>query len=408
MPRIPPPTVGFSARDETLDLVRGLSALVVLLGHARNFFMKDFGELADPGPMAKIFYFFSGLGHQAVMVFFVLSGFLVGGSVLSGLRSGRFSWSRYALARMTRLWVVLIPALVLTLGFDQLGAWLATPAPYAGSLREVFGQGPSFAEPAALGPTVFLGNLGFLQTVRLPVYGSNGPLWSLANEFWYYVLFPMLAVALRPHRAQAAGQAPSLLTRILLFAAAVGLLCILPRSMVKLGLIWLFGTGVWWVARHPRLQHFIGSRIWCGVGGAAFGCTLVASKLNVAGVSDFVVGLAFAAWMPGLLGPGLFPTWLKALVSALSDISYTLYVVHFPILFFLGSVVAKGRQFDCGSTGIAVVVGSCVISIVLARFFWLLFEGHTERVRKWASGFLPGSPASNARNEVDLPATRIA
>lgn len=40
-----------------------------------------------------------------------------------------------------------------------------------------------------------LGNLGFVQAVPVAVYCSNVPLWSFANEFWYYVMFPLLAVA---------------------------------------------------------------------------------------------------------------------------------------------------------------------------------------------------------------------
>ena len=72
-------------RDSTLDLVRGLSALLVMLGHLRSFLFLDFGELHGAGVIAKLFYFCTGLGHQAVMVFFVLSGYFVGGSVLSGL-----------------------------------------------------------------------------------------------------------------------------------------------------------------------------------------------------------------------------------------------------------------------------------------------------------------------------------
>jgi peptidoglycan/LPS O-acetylase OafA/YrhL len=70
-----------------LDLVRGLSALVVMAGHLRAFIFEDFGNLATPGPLSKIFYFITGLGHQAVMVFFVLSGYFVGGAVCKALRS---------------------------------------------------------------------------------------------------------------------------------------------------------------------------------------------------------------------------------------------------------------------------------------------------------------------------------
>ena len=38
--------------------------------------------------MTKVFYLATGLGHQAVMIFFVLSGFLVGGSVITAFQPG--------------------------------------------------------------------------------------------------------------------------------------------------------------------------------------------------------------------------------------------------------------------------------------------------------------------------------
>lgn len=395
-------------REDFLDLVRGLSALLVILSHARNFFMLDFGELVDPSPLAKGFYLVSGLGHQAVMVFFVLSGYFVGGSVLSGLQSRRFTWSRYSLARLSRLWVVLVPALLWTLACDLSGKWLAGPAAYAGSLHDGFGQGPTASQPAMLGPSVLVGNLLFLQTVRLPVYGSNGPLWSLAYEFWYYAIFPLIAVALSPCKAKLGGKARPLLIRILMLAAAVALLWILPRDLVKGGLVWLFGVGVWWMVRQPRLMQVFRSWVWGGVGALVFGSVLVGCKLGWGGCSDFVLGLAFAAWLPSLVGIRRFPAGFKAVATILADHSYTLYVVHFPLLFFLAVVVTKGRQFDFGGTGIAVVLGSCLLALALTRVCWLCFEGNTERVRQWAAGFLPKARASTANHEVDLPATRIA
>ena len=49
---------------------------------------------------------------------------------------------------------------------------------------------PSSAIAQALTAPVFLGNAAFLQRILVPELGTNGPLWSLANEFWYYLLFP--------------------------------------------------------------------------------------------------------------------------------------------------------------------------------------------------------------------------
>lgn len=43
-------------RDSILDLIRGLSALLVMLGHLRGFIFLDFGELQSHGLLTKVFY----------------------------------------------------------------------------------------------------------------------------------------------------------------------------------------------------------------------------------------------------------------------------------------------------------------------------------------------------------------
>ena len=45
--------------------------------------------------------------------------------------------------------------------------------------------------------TAFIGNMFGLQTILVPSFGGNFPLWSLANETWYYILFPLLVLVLR-------------------------------------------------------------------------------------------------------------------------------------------------------------------------------------------------------------------
>ena len=99
-------------RLDSLDLVRGLAALLVLAGHLRAYVFQSYGEASQMGVALKAFYFATGLGHEAVIIFFALSGFLVGGKALQDLLARRFSWSRYLLRRLTRLWIVIVPALL--------------------------------------------------------------------------------------------------------------------------------------------------------------------------------------------------------------------------------------------------------------------------------------------------------
>ncbi|MDQ0917493.1 acyltransferase family protein [Paenibacillus sp. V4I5] len=81
-----------SQASRVLDLLRFLSDLIVFLFH---FYV--------PLP-----------GSQAVMVFFVLSGYFISSSILKAISENRWSWSDYLLRRVTRLWIVLLPALLLT------------------------------------------------------------------------------------------------------------------------------------------------------------------------------------------------------------------------------------------------------------------------------------------------------
>ncbi len=103
-----------------LDAVRGIAALLVVIGHIRGFILVDYGEAGSTGTLTKVLYFVMGLGHPAVIAFFALSGFLVGGSALEALRSGSWSAPHFAIARLSRLWVVALPALALTWLADNL------------------------------------------------------------------------------------------------------------------------------------------------------------------------------------------------------------------------------------------------------------------------------------------------
>lgn len=131
-----------------LDALRGIAALVVVLGHTRSlYFTSASGHLTGKGPSgqtavptlppsllpasdARI-----TIGNEAVMIFFVLSGFLVGGSVLKAHRKGSWSWKSYLTKRLTRLWVVLIPALLVGCALDRAGMALF-------GLQSIYGSPP--------------------------------------------------------------------------------------------------------------------------------------------------------------------------------------------------------------------------------------------------------------------------
>jgi peptidoglycan/LPS O-acetylase OafA/YrhL len=116
---------------------------------------------------------------DAVIAFFVLSGFVIA-YVVSRSHEGVRS---YVLARVVRLYSVVVPAILLTYGLDELGKYFE-PEFYT---RQWGYQGNE-------APFPFVTSLLFLNQIwyRQIAVGLMLPFWSLAYEAWYYVLFGIL------------------------------------------------------------------------------------------------------------------------------------------------------------------------------------------------------------------------
>ncbi len=145
-----------------LDLLRICAATAVLLSH---FGRSEF----DGGPFWRL----QPLGHYPVLVFFVLSGFVIAYTA----EQKEHSLKEFVISRLARLYSVVIPALILTLCLDRLGM-VRDPGGYA-LTDETF---PLVRLATA---ALFLTQAWFLN---IPLF-SNNPYWSLPYEFWYYAMF---------------------------------------------------------------------------------------------------------------------------------------------------------------------------------------------------------------------------
>jgi peptidoglycan/LPS O-acetylase OafA/YrhL len=355
-----------------LDLMRGVAALLVCVEHLRAFLMTDYGHILHPLVTDRIFYFVTGLGHQAVMIFFVLSGYFVGGSVISAYEEKKWSWSRYTTRRLSRLWVVLVPALVLTLIWDEAGRSF-NQAGYAGSYHIHYCSGPSPQIPADFRPSTFFGNCFFLQTICVPVFGTNGPLWSLANEFWYYILFPLFWGLFN--------QAKFSYKAISGFLAVAIAVC-LPSEILWGGLIWLFGVAAFLVSRNNSLRPVCGHYVWLILTGILAAASLAASKTSSLFGSNMAMGAAFALFVTGLAIRNSSPRLYSNLAACMGETSYTLYVAHFPFLAFIFFVFFKGERLQPDLAGFVVFFGVLLLTFAYASLIWCCFERNTNYVRK--------------------------
>jgi peptidoglycan/LPS O-acetylase OafA/YrhL len=359
--------------SDHLNLIRGVAALLVVVGHVRGFFLRDYRDLAAPGLWDRAVYLLTGMGHQAVMVFFVLSGLLVGGSVLRG----RWSWTGYISRRLVRLYMVLIPALLLTAVVDRLALRLPQADAYYFHSLPHFNDNP-FVERMST-PTL-VGNLFFLQTLVVPVYGSNSPLWSLAMEFWFYALFPLMVRLARGSTTERLWCAPLLAL----------LWWWLPQGVWWGGLIWLMGVAVY-VTPPLVLSQWT---VWTvrGLASAVFALVLVLSRLQrLPWYGDYCLGLAFACWLYTLLcrpaeASGEGGGWYGRMAGVLAGCSYSTYAMHFPLVVLM-RVALPGGVWDPAGWSYAAAAAIALLAGGAGYLFSTLTEAHTDATRRWASNW---------------------
>jgi len=359
-------------RFEHLDMLRGGAAILVLIEHTRAYVFLAKGELQAASILTKLFYACTSLGHQAVIVFFALSGFLVGGQAIEGMISGKWSWKDYALRRLTRLWIVLLPAISVTLLLDILGQMLTGGVGYDGSFGGIYPSWPNSSAPLDHSLSTIFGNIFFLQTILTPVLGSNGPLWSLANEFWYYVIFPLLAsIFLLPQRS----------VMVALSCVLLGmLLTMLPLELLKGGLIWVLGAASAFMTRRTVRHRFWKSWIVRMAIGLCVLISIGLVEISWAGIGDLLLGFSIALALPVLAGMDSPTAIYSRIARSISEISFTLYVTHFPLLTFLVLVNLAPVRRSPSMDGF-LIFGMLVLGALLfAALLWQCFERHTHRI----------------------------
>jgi peptidoglycan/LPS O-acetylase OafA/YrhL len=346
----------------SFDALRAVAAMLVMSSHVRDVFLT--GWRPALGPVSWLFYVLTSFGHPAVIVFFVLSGFWITKVVIERQEAGTFAWGGYALDRLSRLWVVLLPALALGAAADFVTfRVLHFPPPGFGA------QSIPADVDTHLTPTWFAANALFLQGLYAPAFGSNGPLWSLTNEFWYYLWFPALHLVVATRRVTIP-VVLALLTAMLFRPLLPGFVC------------WLCGSALYVASRrYGGLKAQWGLIAWVPFLVLFFLDRPTDSKLR-----DIALAIAAA---PAFWWAMSWRFRRGAAIAAYgAGSSFSLYVVHFPLLALTAAVIGLHARLQPS----AATIGGCLAlmaALTLAAWgFSRVTERNTRRVRQWVGGFL--------------------
>jgi peptidoglycan/LPS O-acetylase OafA/YrhL len=306
-----------------LDFLRATAALLVLFGHTRDPYFLYTDVLAQPGLMLKLFYFITGLHNEAVVIFFVLSGFLIGGSLADSLQRGSFDLVRYLIARFVRIYIVYLPTLVITEAVFLFGSRLLSD-PGAGHLRPLFSQ----QQLGFGGFSQAICHLAGLQGFSCPRWEQNPALWSLGYEWALYLLAPAI-IGLIVWKAS-----PGLrLMAIALVCAIAATVCPDPKQGVGWFIVWFLGAGSYSVLR-AGLVPLPAGILGAGLVIAGMAMSLLPAENQLETDTIIAAGTAMVIACRPMVAFPLAPR----LFGWAAGFSYTLYAIHLPLVYLIVAI----------------------------------------------------------------------
>lgn len=343
-----------------LDALRFVAAFMVLFGHSRNDFFLMWNDLPSEQQtlLASLFYLLGRLAHESVLVFFVLSGFLVGGKGLERIIEGSFDTKEYLVARFSRIYPPLFTAIVF----------------YYITCAVIPSQDWNWI-------TAF-GNMLNLQGILSKCLVS--PFWSLAYEWWFYMVVALLGLSLSK------GKASVKLLGFVGFCLVIGIFTLGNMKMHYL-IVWLIGAVAYLVRPTSPNKCMLFVALLGIITGVAMlqmssGSNSIHFTLKIANrpFLEIYMALMISLLIQQLVLNEPKPGVSKAIemcLGKMSKFSYTLYLSHRIVLLWIFYFICEksGGQMTCSSFALYM----CIIMVCLLSCWclYLVSEKHTLAIR---------------------------
>ncbi len=369
-----------------LDLSRWAAAAIVFISHLRNPLFLSYGYI-DPDEInifIQIWYFITGWAGEGVIIFFVLSGLLVGASGYEKISIGKFSSRNYLIDRVSRLYVAIIPALILSYIFDYFGSTFFSNVGFWDHSHPMINEKIDSASfESKLNFENFTANFFMLQHFFFDTLGSNSPLWTISAEFWFYIIFGVFGLL-------KLGQSKKI-TVLLCFFIFIFLYFFGLEFIHLLG-YWLVGVFAGAIKPNNIIKPFyafllvlsalVFSRIFINSS---------SSSLEVA-IINYMVAISYGLLILSMRGKKIdYLIKFASVNKFLASFSFSLYLLHFPLMLFMLAVLSNFQYFSQVAFGYSpadsIGLGIYFLLIILICLFSYIFSLFTEKktylVRNW-------------------------
>ena len=342
-----------------IDWLRFLAASAVVYNHIMKDHFVEYFLLNQNSQniIIKTLFHLSDCGHKAVIMFFSLSGILVGGKLIEKILKGNLIISTYFIDRFFRIYVPYIPILILS-GIVS---------------HENFNM-----------KLLLLNILGF-QPVYCDIFATNYPLWTLGYEIWFYIL---------------AGSAASFfatplkkMDKLIYFLIFLVSISIYLKFESKYLFCFFIGSCIYFLKLNKKNNTFflIVSFIF------AFGISSASQIANRLAPAYFATSFQFDSFRDiiNVFQCGAFCVFIRTaslykptksfiikiekLGSTLASFSYTMYLCHVPVLYFLARInLFPSEKFDVVSPySVYLFILKLIIVIFVSIVLYFAFERNT-------------------------------
>jgi len=345
-----------------LNLLRALSAFLVVFSHARSNFFQIFRDLEASSQTisSKLFYAVTLLSDDGVLIFFVLSGFLVGGRTLEKIIQGHPDNPRYfAISRGVRIIIPLVASILIG---TIVGIMVGTDINF----------------------WIVLCNMLSLQGVLCNTMPGMDILWTMTYIVWFYVLIYGIVLISQPKVATKCWGVVIFILSLLVFTAAgraVGTHRLFPfvfgimayylknyrlsRGLVLTSIIVMIASSMMIQLVKPSLSHE----------------TLDIPKYPIVVLESACIAILVSQIVRCKPSSSL-SCYIEKKSGFFASFSYSLYLIHLPVIVLM-THYGYPRSSVVNLWSLALWLLGIVVCYVIGYLFYLLVEKQTNRLKKY-------------------------